>query len=518
MNFLPGKSYSERECILSVRGISKFFGSITALKGVDLDVRREEIHVLLGENGAGKTTLVNILYGIYRPDSGVIKVFGRDVKIGSPKDAISYGIVLVQQHPMLIDKMTVAENLSIGFRKLGYLKSPKSIKNLVDEYSSKYGITVDADALVSDLSFSEKQEVELIRALMLDAKLLILDEPTTMLTTYERKKLFSILRKLIEEGRSVLLITHKVIEALEISDWITVLRRGEVIASRPRNAYMVDELVKLVVGESENVGQLRHSELNTASNIRQRPEVLSIKELVVANDVGGIAVRGISLNVNPGEVVGIAGVSGNGQKELSEALAGLRRVRSGKIFICGLDLTNKGPGERVKAGLAYIPEERLKYGIVGEMSVAENFILKSYNSFSKYGFIVMNKVLRDVEEAIQTFNIVTRGPLEKVKALSGGNIQKLIVARELRSNPKVVVAHNPTLGLDLRSAALVRELILKVKLNNSGVLLISEDLDEVIGLSDRVAVMYRGSIVYEADKTTISRNTLERAMLGLVDV
>ncbi len=508
---------SNHDYVLSVRGVSKFFGSITALKEVDLDVRKKEIHVLLGENGAGKTTLVNILYGIYRPDSGVINVFGKDVRIGSPRDAISYGIVLVQQHPMLIDKMTVAENLSISFRKLGYFKSPKIIKELIREYSSRYGISVDVDALVSNLSFSEKQEVELIRALLLDVKLLILDEPTTMLTSYERRKLFSVLRGLIDEGRSVLLITHKVVEALEISDWITVLRRGEVVASRPKNAYSVDELVKLVVGESIRAEPIVSEDFSPGNSVR-RPEVLSVKDLTVVNDAGGIAVRGVSLDINSGEVVGIAGVSGNGQKELSEALAGLRKVKGGKILICGLDVTNRGPGDRVRAGFAYIPEERLRYGVIGEMNVAENFMLKNHKSFSKYGLILEKDVVESVEEGIKAFNIVTRGPSEKVKALSGGNIQKLIVARELRSNPKVILAHNPTLGLDLKSAVLVRELLIKARSNGSGILLISEDLDEVLTLSDRVVVMYRGSIVYETSRTTASRDVLERAMLGLVNV
>lgn len=504
--------------ILSVTGVSKFFGSITALRGVDLNIRVGEIHALLGENGAGKTTLVNILYGLYRPDAGSIKVFGNEVRIKSPKDAISYGIVLVQQHPMLIDKMTVSENLSIGLRSLGYLKSPNSVKEVIKEYSSRYGISVDPDITVSNLSFSERQEVELIRALMLNAQLLMLDEPTTMLTSYERKKLFSVLRKLKDEGKSVLLITHKVMEATEISDWITVLRKGEVTASRPTNNYTLDELVKLVVSDAGIFNGVKSVKFDYNVVKSQSPEVLSIKDLTVVNDVGGIAVRGLSLTVKSGEILGIAGVSGNGQKELSEAIAGLRRVVDGRIVITGKDLTYKGPKDRVKAGLAYIPEERLKYGVIGDMSVAENYILKIYGQYSNFGLINMREVIEDVNESIESFNIITRGPLEKVKALSGGNIQKLIVARELRSNPKVILAHNPTLGLDLRSAALVRELFLKAKADGAGILLISEDLDEVITLSDRIAVIYKGSITCEINKNEASRDVLERAMLGLLNV
>lgn len=512
-SFLHGKSILTKDVVLSVSGLSKRFGNVVALRNVDLELRSNEIHVLLGENGAGKTTLANIIYGIYRPDSGVIKFFGKEVDIRSPKDAISYGIVLVQQYPMLIERMTVAENLALGFKGLGLLTSPKTISKVIREVNEKYGISVDPEALVSNLSFSEKQQVELIRALLLNVKLLILDEPTTMLTSYERRKLFTILKKLVSDGRSILLITHKVLEALEVSDWITVLRRGEVVASRPKDMYSVDELVKLVVGDNSELGSV----ISPSKGGELGGDVLEVKDLVVLNDVGGVAVNKVSISVRGGEIVGIAGVTGNGQKELSEAIAGLRKVRSGRILINGVDVTNKGPSSRFRAGLAYIPEERLKYGVVGDMSVAENLILKDYDRFSKFTLLKLSDAVKVADECIKAFNIVTRGPSEKVKALSGGNIQKLIIARELRLNPKVVVAHNPTLGLDLRSTSIVHEYLLNIKYSGSGVLLISEDLDEVIKLSDRVLVMYRGGIVYEGVRGC-SREVLERAMLGIVDV
>lgn len=512
-SFLYGNSILDKEVVLSVNGLSKRFGNVVALRNVDLVLRSNEIHVLLGENGAGKTTLANIIYGIYRPDSGTIKFFGKEVNIRSPKDAISYGIVLVQQHPMLIERMTVAENLALGFKELGILSSPKTISRVVREVNEKYGISVDPEVLVSSLSFSEKQQVELIRALLLNVKLLILDEPTTMLTSYERRKLFSILKKLVSDGKSILLITHKVLEALEVSDWITVLRRGEVVSSRPKDMYSVDELVKLVVGDDGLVSNV----VSPSKSVEVGGNVLEVKDLIVLNDVGGIAVNRVSINVRGGEIVGIAGVTGNGQKELSEAIAGLRRVRDGRILINGVDVTNKGPSSRFRAGLAYIPEERLKYGVVGDMSVIENLILKDYYMFSRFTLLRLSDAVRVAEECIKTFNIVTRGPSEKVKALSGGNIQKLIIARELRLNPKVVVVHNPTLGLDLRSTSIVHEQLLNIKYSGSGVLLISEDLDEVIKLSDRVLVMYRGTIVYEGVRGC-SREALEKAMLGIVDV
>lgn len=499
--------------LLRVRGISKRFGNVVALDDVSLDIYSGEIHALLGENGAGKTTLANILYGIYQPDSGVIEFNGRIIKIRTPQDAISYGIVLVQQYPMLVDKMTVAENLVLSIRDLGHLSSIRKVYGIIREFGIKYGISLEPEMIVSNLSFSEKQYIELLRALILNARVLILDEPTTMLTSYERKKLFVILRKLINEGRAVVLITHKVSEALEISDRITVLRRGMVVSSRPRGEYDHDELVKLIMGNGvSDVVPAKHVQSSIQSN-----DVLVVKELSVVNDIGLMAVRNVSLSVRAGEIVGIAGVSGNGQKELAEAIVGLRRVRYGRILLSGVDVTNKEPHERIKNGLAYIPEDRLKYGIVGEMSVAENFILKNYRVFSKFLFINMEKVRELASKNINFYHIVTRGPLEKAKVLSGGNIQKLIVSRELGLNPKVVLAHNPTLGLDVASAKLVHGELLRVRDKGAGILLISEDLDEVIKLSDRVLVMYRGSIVYEVSRDKLSIGDVEKAMLGLLN-
>ncbi len=501
--------------LLRVKGISKRFGNVIALDDVSLDIYDGEIHALLGENGAGKTTLANILYGIYQPDSGYIELSGRKIKLGTPQDAISYGIVLVQQYPMLIDKMTVAENLALSIKDLGYLSSVRKIYGLIREISIKYDISLEPEMIVSNLSFSEKQYVELLRALILNAKILILDEPTTMLTTYERRKLFVILRKLIDEGRAVVLITHKVSEALEVSDRITVLRRGAVVSSRPKSEYDYNELVKLIMGS--NVNDVTPVKYIHRQRSAPPEDVLVIKELNVANDIGLIAVRNVSLSVKAGEIVGIAGVSGNGQKELAEAIVGLRRVRSGRIVLSGVDVTNKEPYERIKNGLAYIPEDRLKYGIVGEMSVAENFILKNYKAFSKLLFINMRKVMDFASKNIDLYHIVTRSPLERAKVLSGGNIQKLIVSRELGLNTKVVLAHNPTLGLDIASAKLVHNELLNVRDRGAGILLISEDLDEVIKLSDRILVMYRGSIVYDVSRDKLSIGDIEKAMLGLLN-
>jgi len=506
--------------MLAARGVCKSFGTIVALKDVDLSVAEGEIHVLLGENGAGKTTLVNILYGIYQPDRGEVEVYGRKVQIRSPRDAIANGIVLVQQHPMLIDRMSVAENLALGFRGLGLLAPPKRIEVLIRDYCRKYGFSLDPHMPVSNLTFSEKQQVELIRALLLNAKLIILDEPTAMLTSLERRRLFSLLRGLVSEGRSVLLITHKIVEALEVSDWITVLRRGEVVASRPKSEYSTDELVRLVMGGNRVEGNYisPHSNVGARGSTNTHREVLlSVNDLTVLNDVGEVSVNGVTLSLSSGEVVGIAGITGNGQKELAEAIVGLRKVVRGRVVVSGIDVTNKGPAARIKAGLAYIPEERLKYGIIGDMSVAENLILKSYSKYSKFLILRGREVAELALKSIKTFEIVTRGPSERVKALSGGNIQRLIIARELGLRPRVIIAHNPTLGLDLSASKLVHEQLMASRNGGAGVLLISEDLDEVLKLSDRVLVMYRGKLVYEAERGSVIREELERAMLGVTN-
>lgn len=500
--------------LLRVRDISKNFGNIIALRDVSLDVFSGEVHVLLGENGAGKTTLANILYGIYQPDTGYVEFKGRRVKISSPRDAISLGIVLVQQYPMLIDRMTVAENLVLSMRNLGMLSSIKRVYEIVYDLSKRYDIPVDPSMVVGNLSFSERQYVELLRALMLNAEVLILDEPTAMLTSYERRKLFNLFKKLVRDGKAVIMITHKVSEALEVSNRITVLRKGFVAASGPRNYFNMEELIKLIIGDN-------HLPVSTGENTTTRnvgSEVMVVEDLIVFNDVSNIAVKGVYIRVCEGEVVGIAGIAGNGQKELAEAISGLRRVKSGRIVIAGIDVTNKGPYERLKVGLAYIPEERLKYGIIGDMSITENMILKSLKPFSKYMLINLKNAKELTLKNIEAYRIAARGPDEKAKVLSGGNIQKLIISRELGLKPKIIVAHNPTLGLDLASSELVHRELLKARDGGAGVLLISEDLDEILKLSNRVLVMYKGSIVYEADRSKLSLNDLERAMLGLLDV
>lgn len=507
-----------RDIILSVRNIRKSFGFVQALKDVDLDIAKGEVHVLLGENGAGKTTLVNIIYGIYIPDSGEIYINGTPVRIRSPRDAMKYGIALIQQYPMLIERLTVFENLALSLHRIRMFTSPRKVTKLAMAISEKYGIKLDLDVPVSKLSFSEKQQVELLKALLIDARIIILDEPTLMLTSTERRKLFTLLRNLAKEGRSILMITHKVIEAMEVSDWITVLRRGEVVASGPTKIFTTKDLVKLVIGYNNLVQSMEKENLRKVSS-RTENDIIIVDNIDVLNDIGEIAVKSLSLRVKSGEILGIAGVAGNGQKELVEAIMGLRKPVKGRIILGGVDVTKKGPRERVKLGVAYIPEERIKIGIAGDLSVAENLVLKVYGKkpFSSLLMLNYKSIENNAVKLIEKFNIITRGPWDKAKVLSGGNIQKLIVARELSLNPKLIIAHNPTLGLDLLSTRIVRKSIIEARERGASILLVSEDLDEVLELSDRVAVMYSGKIVYEAPRSSINIDDIERAMLGAME-
>jgi len=343
-----------------------------------------------------------------------------------------------------------------------------------------------------------------------------------MLTSTEKKKLFTLLRNLAEEGRSILMITHKVIEAMEISDWITVLRKGEVVASGPREMFTAEDLVKFVIGYNnlvQNMKKFSSRKISTIAKAEAKADVIMIDDIDVLNDIGELAVKSLSLRVRPGEILGIAGVAGNGQKELVEAIVGLRKPIKGRIILRGVDVTKKGPRERVKLGVAYIPEERIKIGIAGDLSVAENLILKVYNKDPFSSLILLNyKAIEDYAiNLIKKFNIVTRGPWDRAKVLSGGNIQKLIVARELSLNPKIIIAHNPTLGLDLLATRIVRNSIIEAREKGASILLVSEDLDEVLELSDRVAVMYSGRIVYEAPRDSVNIDDIEKAMLGVLE-
>lgn len=478
-----------------MRGIVKRFPTVIALNGVDFRVKRGEVHALLGENGAGKTTLMRILYGMYHPDEGEIFIEGRKVNIGSPKDALKLGVGMVHQHFMLIDRLTVLENIALSLE--GIRVSFDEIRNRVNELSRKYGLKINLDAKIWQLSVGEQQRVEILKTLYRDVKLLILDEPTSVLTPIESEELFKSLRNMVELGKSIILITHKLDEALRVSDSITVLRRGKIIVSElKRDEASKLDIVSMIVGRSLDFKSSR-----IKKGVSEAMAVLEVDSLRVLDDKGNIAVKDISFTLRKGEILGIAGVAGNGQKELVEALTGLRKIEKGSIKIFGIDVTNN-PTERITGlGVAHIPEDRLRYGVALDLSIADNIIMKLYRKkFSRRFFLDEAAIKKEASRLIQDFEIVAPDIGAPASFLSGGNIQKLIVARELSMNPKILIASNPTSGLDVASTNYVHWVLHRLRTSGSSILLVSEDLDEILALSDRIIVMRDGKIVGEFEE------------------
>ena len=477
--------------LVRMEGITKRFPGVVANYKVDFELREGEIHALLGENGAGKTTLMNILYGLYKPDEGRIFVRGHEVRIRGPRDAMKLGIGMVHQHFKLVPTLTVAENVALGLEETGFFLPTKKIEKAIEEAARRYGLDIDPDAKIWQLSVGERQRVEILKALMRDARVLILDEPTTVLTPGEKEELFRILRKLADEGRGIVFITHKLDEVFRIADRVTVLRKGRVVASGvPTSKTTPRELAKLMVGRE--VGY----------KLAKRPKepgevVLKVEDLFAMDDRGTMVVKGVSFEVRRGEVFGIAGVAGNGQKELVEAIVGLRKPEKGRVVIDSHDVTGRSPAEVLGLGVAFIPEDRARYGIVPDLSVAENLVLKAYRypPFSKGMFLDVDYIRKWSEELVAEYRITTPSIDTPAGSLSGGNIQRLILARELSTTPRLIIASHPTYGLDVAATEQVRALLLKHRDEGAGVLLISEDLDELLELSDRIAVMRDGRIV-----------------------
>ncbi len=475
---------------LELKGITKRFGSLVANDGIDLSVVPGQVHALLGENGAGKTTLMNVLYGLLQPDEGEILLDGKAVRFGSPKDAIAAGIGMVHQHFMLVPVFTVAENVTLGIeetRRLGLLDRRKTRKD-VRELSHRYGLEVDPDALVENLPVGIQQRVEIVKALVREATVLILDEPTSVLTPAETNDLFRIIRQLKEGGRSIVFISHKLKEVQAIADTITVLRRGKVVGERSPSA-TEDELASLMVGR--NV-QLRVSK----ETAKPGDVVLDVADMTVADETGRIWVNGVSFQVRAGEILGVAGVQGNGQTELCEALMGLRPTTAGQVTLSGRDLTHTAPGRRLRAGVAYIPEDRQADGLVGDFSVADNMVLDTYNRppFASGIRLNLGAIATNAAERVQEFDVRTTSTETPVSTLSGGNQQKVILARELGREHKVLIASQPTRGLDVGSIEFVHRRIVEQRDKGVAVLIVSAELDEIYALADRIAVMYEGKI------------------------
>ncbi len=476
---------NELETVVEMKGITKRFPGVVANDHVDFDLKPGEIHALLGENGAGKTTLMNILYGLYRPDEGKIFVRGEEVKIRSPKDAMELGIARVPQFPETVDNLSVAENLALLLP--GKILRKNKIQSMIKELAERYGLELDVDAMVYELSMGEKQRLELIKALCRGAEILILDEPTTVLTPSEVESLFQVLRRMKEEGKSIVFVSHKLEEVFAIADRITVLRRGKKIATVPAKEITKLELAKLMVGRP------------VTFELKKEPvvfgeEVLKVNNLRVLDDRGLLAVKGVSFSIRAGEIFGIAGVAGNGQRELVEAITGLRRVEDGEVVILGKDVTNKSSADIIKLGVAHIPDDR-RVGAVLTLSVMDNLMLKNYTNFSKNGILDLRKARELAEKLIEKYKIVTPNVNVPVQQLSGGNIARLILARETSGECKLLIAFHPTFGLDVAATEEIRKLLLELRRKGVAILLVSEDLEEIMQLSDRIAVMYRGTFM-----------------------
>jgi general nucleoside transport system ATP-binding protein len=497
------------ELVLEMRGIRKEFPGVLANDDVDLDVRRGEVHALLGENGAGKSTLVNILYGLYKPDGGEVLLQGKPVVFGSARDAIQAGIGMVHQHFMLIPVMTVAENIVLGTEpRAGLLLDERGAEERVRQLSQQYGLYVEPSALVSDVTVGQEQRVEILKALYRGADILVLDEPTAVLTPQEARELFTIIDSLKADGKSIIFITHKLNEVLEIADRITVLRRGRKIETVPREGATEASLARAMVG--------REVLLRVEKGPAQPGDVLlSVDDLHVVDDRGIEKVRGISFEVRAGEIVGVAGVDGNGQSELIDALTGLCRPASGTIAVSGRPHADASAREMLDAGVGHIPEDRQRRGLVLEFSIAENIALHDYAKppDSRFGWLFPARSIERTRRLIQEFDVRGGGPLTRAGGLSGGNQQKVVVAREIARDPKVLIAAQPTRGLDVGAIEYLHRRIVEERDKGRAVLLVSLELDEILSLSDRILVLYEGQIAGE-HSGEVSEEQIGLEMLG----
>ena len=496
--------------VLEMRGITKRFPGIVANDAVDFDLRPGEVHALLGENGAGKSTLMNILYGLYTPDEGEIRVRGKKIVMHSPRDAISQGIGMVHQHFMLIPVMTVAENVVLADepRQAGVLLDYDEAERRVRELAARFKFGIDPGAKIENISVAQQQRVEILKALYRKADILILDEPTAVLTPPEAKELFEILRELITDGLSVIFISHKLDEVLEISDRITTLRRGKMIETIDREGATEAGLAKMMVG--------REVLLRVDKKPPQAGDpMLVVEGLSVTDDRGLPAVRDVSFEVREGEIVGIAGVDGNGQSELIDALAGLRKPDSGRVLVGGEDVTSESVRQHLDDGIGHIPEDRQRRGLVLEFTLAENLAFFAYRQppLSRFGWLRPRRMIERAKGLLTAYDVRGGGPQTRAAGLSGGNQQKVVLAREVERDPKVLVAAQPTRGLDVGAIEFVHRRLIEERDEGRAILLVSFELEEVLSLSDRILVVYEGRIAGEFPPTA-TQEELGLAMVG----
>ena len=496
---------------LEMKGIVKRFPGVLANDKVDFDVHSGEVHALLGENGAGKSTLMKILYGLYQPEEGEIFLNGEQVKITSPVDSIGLGIGMIHQHFMLVDSLTVAENVALGLpSSRGMLTDLDVVSARIEELAGLYGLKVDPEAYIWQLSVGQQQRVEIIKALYRGAALLILDEPTAVLTPQEVKEFFQIMRQMANDGHALIFISHKLNEVLDISSRVTVLRDGRMIGTCDAETSTRSSLAEMMVG--------REVILQPQRNKIERGEVrLVLEDLCALSDRDMPALQNINLQVHAGEILGVAGVSGNGQSELAEVINGLRNPTSGRVLLEGTEITGISPRELTKKMLSYIPEERMRDGVIKDFSVTENLILREHDHpiFSTAGFLNFRTIASHTDNLVKSFNVKTPSEDTPMKNLSGGNIQKLVLARELSRQPRVLIAAQPTRGLDIGATEYVHRRLLDQREEGTATLLISEDLDEILALSDRIVAIYEGQIMGEVAREDATAEKLGLMMAGV---
>jgi len=497
-------------------GVEKSFGSVKANRGASLEVMKGEIHALVGENGAGKSTLMRILGGLMKPDAGKVEVFGKDVTGWSTSEAISAGIGIVHQHFMLVPTLTVAENLVLGcepktrFVMMNYARAADDVREL----SNSTGLVIAPDRLVSDLSVGEAQRVEILKVLFRGAKILVLDEPTAVLSPPEVRELWAVLRRLRDNGDTIVLITHRLDEVVELSDTITVMRAGQTVARLKTSQTNPSEIARLMVGREVSLSAGKRVHPTTRPESPRPNQGLEVRNLAVMGSRGIRVVDGVSFSVKPGEIVGIAGVEGNGQTELIEAIAGLRSVFAGDVLIDGLDVTRRSVARRHDAGLSHIPEDRHRRGLILEYTVGDNLILGLERAFSKRGIIDRDQVMDNAQREISSFDIRPPNPVLAARALSGGNQQKVVVAREMGRDFSVLLASQPTRGVDVGAIEFIHQQLLDARAREKAILLVSAELNEVLALSDRIAVMYRGKFAVVMPSSEATEESLGEYMIG----
>ena len=501
---------------IRMEGIKKAFGDCVALRGASLEVLPGEIHALVGENGAGKSTLMRILGGLIKPDVGRIEVNGRDVTGWSTNEAIAAGIGIVHQHFMLVPTLSVAENLVLGAEpeSRGIVLDYKRAADDVRKLSTETGLVIAPERLISDLSVGEAQRVEILKVLFRGARILVLDEPTAVLSPPEVRELWTVLRRLRDKGDTIVLITHRLDEVVEISNTITVMRAGQTVARVKTSETTPAEIARLMVGREVSLSAGKRVQPSGRPAESQPEQGLEARNLRVVGSRGIRVVDGVSFSVKPGEILGIAGVEGNGQTELIEALSGLRPVFAGDVLIDGVDITRRSVAQRHDAGLSHIPEDRHRRGLILEYTVADNLILGVQKYFSKRGIIDGTRVMENAMQEISSFDIRPPNPVLAARALSGGNQQKVVVAREMGRKFSVLLASQPTRGVDVGAIEFIHQQLLDARAQGKAILLVSAELNEVLALSDRVAVMYRGKFAVVMPASEASEEVLGEYMIG----